>query len=645
MHRRGEKGILFLMKFFSLQFTFLRKSPRGVSVVQKRSTRRNYGYFFRYICALGVVILLFTVLFHYVMAYEGRSYSWLTGLYWTLTVMSTLGFGDITFFSDAGKLFSVMVLLTGILALLIVLPTAFIQLVYNPWLEAQKTREVKHSLPASTSGHVIIVGGSPICRNLAQVLGRYGFYSVLLCGSAQEALDLMDQGLYAVMGDYDDVEVYRSLHAENARMVVTLDDDARNMNSIFKLRELTGSVPVVSRAERDESVDILALAGCTWVFQFRKALGRSLTRRVLTGKLALSTLTTLGPLVIAEAPVKQTSLVGLTLRQSGLRSRYGINVVGFWNRGIFEFPTPDTEFFEHMVLVVAGTREQMEGFNRALLIEPAVKAAGSVLVLGGGRVGLAAARALHDRGVDVVIVDKRNIASQAPGIRVQVGDAADLITLKAAGVDTAPSIIITTHDDDINIYLTIYCRRIRPDVQIISRTNLDRNVHVLHTAGANLVLSLASLVANRIINLLDPGRVFMLNEGINLFRAPAGKALAGKSLATSDIRSSTHCNVVGVKTGAGETLVNPDPHRIFESDDELFLVGDSEAEVLYYQKFWPERALATQTPRARSLPIAPKLQVKENAETQKKCLTTGSDMTTNKKPLFGDPPGRQGRTG
>ena len=40
--------------------------------------------------------------------------------------------------------------------------------------------------------------------------------------------------------------------------------------------------------------------------------------------------------------------------------------------------------------------------------------------------------------------------------------------------------IVTTQDDDMNIYLTIYwcrlryCRRLRPDVQIISRTTVER---------------------------------------------------------------------------------------------------------------------------------------------------------------------------
>ena len=42
---------------------------------------------------------------------EGQAHSWLTGLYWTLTVMSTLGFGDITFHSDLGRAFSIVVLM------------------------------------------------------------------------------------------------------------------------------------------------------------------------------------------------------------------------------------------------------------------------------------------------------------------------------------------------------------------------------------------------------------------------------------------------------------------------------------------------------------------------------------------------------
>ncbi len=571
------------MKFFPSQFSLLS---------QGKGARRNFGYFFRVILILTVCVAVFSIMFHYIMEYEGREYSWITGLYWTLTVMSTLGFGDITFDSDLGRFFSIVVLLTGIVGLLIVLPSSFIQFVYTPWLEAQKKKEVQHSLPASARNHVIIVGVSPVARNLAQVLARYGFHSVLLCANTQQALDLMDLGLHAVVGDYDDVEVYRGLHAQNARLVVALDTDVRNINVAFTLRELDKNVPMVSRAEKDESIDILKLAGCSSVFQFRKSLGRSLTRRVITDSLRVSPLVTFGPLVIAEAPVKQTSLGGMTLKESGLRGRTGVNVVGLWDHGVFEHAGPDTLLEDHKVLVMAGSQEQMDTFSRELAREKKEeKAAGRapVLVLGGGRVGTAAALALKERGVDVVVVDRSNIASRIPGIRVQIGDASDPFTLEQAGIKTSPSILITTHDDDTNIYLTIYCRRLRPDVQIITRTNLDRNVHVLHMAGADLVLSLASMVSSQIINLLEPGRVFMLNEGLNIFRAVAGEGLAGHNLVNSGIRKNLRCNVVAVKTARGEMLVNPDPLREFQAADELFLIGDAASETAYYETYWPDR--------------------------------------------------------
>lgn len=51
--------------------------------------------------------------------------------------MSTPGFGDINFESDVGRAFTILVLLSGIVLLLIMPPFAFIRFFYVPWLEAQ----------------------------------------------------------------------------------------------------------------------------------------------------------------------------------------------------------------------------------------------------------------------------------------------------------------------------------------------------------------------------------------------------------------------------------------------------------------------------------------------------------------------------
>jgi voltage-gated potassium channel len=101
-------------------------------------TRENISALLKYLVLLILIIVLYSVLFHVIMLYaEGRYHSWITGVYWTLTVMTTLGFGDITFASDIGRFFSIIVLLSGIVLLLILLPFMFIRLFYAPWLEAQ----------------------------------------------------------------------------------------------------------------------------------------------------------------------------------------------------------------------------------------------------------------------------------------------------------------------------------------------------------------------------------------------------------------------------------------------------------------------------------------------------------------------------
>ena len=91
----------------------------------------------KFFLVLIVMITLYSILFHFLMIFENRQFSWITGLYWTLTVMSTLGFGDITFTTDLGRLFSILVLLSGVVFLLTMLPFTFIQFFYLPWLEAQ----------------------------------------------------------------------------------------------------------------------------------------------------------------------------------------------------------------------------------------------------------------------------------------------------------------------------------------------------------------------------------------------------------------------------------------------------------------------------------------------------------------------------
>lgn len=572
------------MKFLSSQITLF---------MQQHSVRRNIGFLLRFFAMLLGLIIVYSILFHYIMQHEDRSFSWVTGVYWTLTVMSTLGFGDITFTSDLGRIFSIVVLMSGVLLLLIMLPFTFIQFFYAPWLEAQRKGHTPRSIPADTKGHVIVVSTSPIALNLVDDLKNYGARCVLLCHDSQTTLDMLDQGYGAVVGEHDSSKVYRNLRLPEAAMLVALDSDVRNTNIVFTARDVDADVPIVAAAQSEDAIDILQLAGCSNVFQFHKLLGEALARRVLNAQARSSVVSRYHELVVAEAPVMRTPLVGKSLRESGLRNATGANVVGLWERGKFLLPAPDTVFTDTMVMVIAGDYRQIDAVNH--LLGPCAPAGETcneapVVILGCGRVGMAAARQLHANGRDYSIVDKN---SKPRGLKdhLVVGDAADLDVLEKAGIRTAPSVLITTHDDDTNIYLTLYCRRLREDIQIISRATLDRNVGILHAAGADLVLSLASMVTNSIINLLAPGKVLMINEGLNIFRSAVGKSLAGKQLMGSDIRSRTHCSVVALRDAEGAMHINPDPNHVFAEGEEMYIIGDSQAEKAFYEKFGQDSAL------------------------------------------------------
>lgn len=562
------------MKFLVAQMTAL------VNRAQQKSNTRLMTRF-------GLILLGFfvgyTVMFHFLMAYEGQTHSWLTGLYWTLTVMSTLGFGDITFTSDLGRLFSIVVMLSGVIFLLIVLPFTFIQFFYAPWLEAQNKARAPRAVPDTLAGHVVLTHFDAVALSLIEKFNHYAIPYVVLIPDLQQALNLHESGLNVVVGELDDPATYVAMRVQHAAMVVVMNEDVTSTNIIFTIREVSDTVPIATNADHEDSVDILDLAGSTHTFQFTTMLGQVLARRILGLSMKANVIGNFDQLRIAEAPAMRSPLQGRTLAESRLRELTGVNVVGIWEQGRFRLPDPHGRIGASTVLVLAGSEEQLELYD-ALMGSAGHdrEHSGPVLVLGGGRVGMAVAHSLAQRGIEYRIVEKRPL--KIPDARVITGSAADLDILNRAGIQDTPSILITTHDDDLNIFLTIYCRRLRPDAQIISRASLDRNINTLHRAGANLVMSFASLCATTVLNLLKPEKLLMLSEGLNIFRARPNRAIVGKALRDQNIRNATGCSIIAIKRAAA-MLLNPDPGTVVGAEDELILIGTAEAERKFVEQY------------------------------------------------------------
>lgn len=554
------------------------------ALVNRTNQKSNTRLLVRFIVILLFFFIVYSVLFHFLMAYEGKDHSWLTGFYWTLTVMTTLGFGDITFMGDLGRAFSIVVLLTGVVFLLVMLPFTFIQFFYAPWLEEQNRARAPRMVPETMSNHVILTHFDAVAANLVEKLNQYNIPNVVLISDLQQALGLHELGLRVVVGELDDPQTYTRLRVQNAALVVVLNDDVTSTNIIFTIREVSDEVITVTNADQDDSLDILQLAGSTHTFQFTKMLGQALARRVMGLSMKANVIGRFDELLIAEAPAMRTPLQGQTLAESRLREVTGVNVVGLWEQGRFRLPSPQTRIGASTVLVLAGSGEQLDRYDRLMAATgKRDERRGPVLVLGGGRVGMSVAGTLKRMGIDYRVVEKKTPRAQADEHVVQ-GSAADLEVLVAAGINDTPSVIITTHDDDLNIYLTIYCRRLRPDVQIISRASLDRNINTLHRAGANLVMSFASLCTTTILNLLNPEKLLVVSEGLNIFRSVLNRSLVNQPLHDLRVREETGCSVVAVKK-EDRMVINPEPSTVLEKGDELILIGTAEAEKKFTENY------------------------------------------------------------
>ncbi len=520
------------------------------------------------------LVLVFAVVFHAVMAQEGQNHSWATGFYWTLVTMTTLGFGDITFTSDLGRIFSVVVLLTGTVFLLILLPFTFIQFVFVPWMTRREATRAPRSLPTGTAEHLIFTQLGPIEDALIRRAEQAGIGYVVLVADLTEALQLFDRGYRVMVGSSDDPETYRAARVNDAALVLATWADTTNANIIFTAREVSADVPVVATATKEASIDVLTLAGADEVLRLGLLLGTAMAARTLLPDGRSHIIGRFADVLIAEARTAGTSLVGQRLGDAGLRSRLGVGVIGVWNEGVFTIAVPDTVLDDSSVLILAASEDQLDAYDRCY--ETGTDIHGSVVIIGGGRVGLAAEKAFAAASIPYRIIEQQPDRAGDDG-RFIIGDAADITVLEDAGIRSATEVLITTHDDDVNTYLAIYCRRLRPDIRIIARANLDRNVSTLYRAGADDVLSYASTAAAAIWNHIRENDTLVVAEGLEVFRAPVPTPMRGKTLAASGMRAETGCNLVAIEVD-GRLVGNPGADVVLDPRASLVLIGDAAAQ-------------------------------------------------------------------
>ena len=553
------------------------------SVFKQRNKRKNAFRFLRFGLILVLFVFCYMQVYKHLMSQEdgGRVIEWVEAFYWVLTTMSTLGYGDIVFSGNSGRLFSMMVMFTGVFYLFIVLPFVFMEFLYKPFMEYQTGARVPRTYEPVEQKHVILTHYDSISHVLMDKLSQFGYPFVLIQSDLKEALRLHDMDFPVMLGNLDEIQTFEDASIGNAAMVVTTDDDIRNVNITFRARDSSPDLAIVSTCNRATSEEILTLAGATHVIRPAKQMGRFLSRRICCTDNSTHVIGSFDEVLIAEATIHGTPLVGQNLKDTMLRENYGVNVVGMWERGHFELPVPDTMLNNHTVLLLAGTEKHFNDYDKEFGKFKANTA--PVIIIGAGRVGRETAKALEEGNIPYRVIESDE--KKAGMVKHCIlGDASEKSVLERAGINKAPAIIITSHNDESNVYLTIYGRKLRPDIQIITRAFLHRNIEPLHRAGADFVMSQDHMGANTIFNLLNRAEILMVTEGLDVFSQKTPKSLVGVKVKDCKVTEKTGCSIVAIKGDAG-TVITPSPDNEFSEGGEIILIGDEAAEKSFESRF------------------------------------------------------------
>jgi voltage-gated potassium channel len=131
-----------------------------------------------------------------------------------------------------------------------------------------------------------------------------------------------------------------------------------------------------------------------------------------------------------------------------------------------------------------------------------------VLVLGYGDLTEAIIGELHDKATFLVVLpdgDRARILGER-GIDTLTGDTSDESTLRRAQIQEARAVVAATNDDGADALAVLTARQLAPDIHIVAAATQRENVDKLRRAGADTVISPASIGGHLLVESALGGR-------------------------------------------------------------------------------------------------------------------------------------------
>jgi voltage-gated potassium channel len=329
---------------------------------------------YRYRIALSFLLIVIPITIGTVGYMLIEDLNFIEAVYMSVITIATVGYGEVQPLTDAGRIFTIFLILTnlGLFAYAIGLITN--TLIQNDFFEKYKSNKMKQRI-AKLNNHIIVCGYGRNGQEAIEVLKRNNMPFVVIESNPHiVTTQLADTEVLHLNADATTDEVLITAGIEHAfGLITTLPDDAANVYVTLTAREINNSMVIVSRASHDNSVKKLKRAGANNVIMPDKIGGAHMATLMVQPdvKEFIDILTSQG----TDASIEEfaydkikTKLPGKTIQELHLRAQTGVNVIGLkkQNGDYIINPESNHELSDEYKLIVLGTAKQMQSFKELL---------------------------------------------------------------------------------------------------------------------------------------------------------------------------------------------------------------------------------------------------------------------------------------
>jgi voltage-gated potassium channel len=291
----------------------------------------------------------------------------LDALYMTVITLSTVGFKEVYTMSDAGRMFTIVLIVVGVAGAAYTVSVMGKLIVEGEIKRLLGRRRMQKGLKELVD-HYIVCGFGRVGRWAARELSSRKVPLVVLDKDPLMIEQAEKDGFLFVQGDSTADQTLIDAGVERARgLIIAVANEADNVFISLSARQLNPGLLITARAETDEAEKKLLRAGANKVVFPHKlgAIRMALTtlRPNLVDFMQVVTFDKSTGLAIEEIQVKPGSeLDQTTLEICPIRRELGIMVVGIKKVGkdVFLNPSPETKIDAGDTLIVIGEREKLE---------------------------------------------------------------------------------------------------------------------------------------------------------------------------------------------------------------------------------------------------------------------------------------------